>query len=406
MANISHCPFCGSKLEYEKAAFCPSCGKKIIVEQQRQRRWLPLLVAVCALVVVGIGAWIEHATAHPATPVATSAPVSETAALKPAPSAPDSLQQSVPAKEPASLTAGEIFKKASPSVVRIFVSDADGKPYAMGSGFVVGSTGQIATNYHVIRGANRASARFPSGTEVDVTGVLAVDRQHDLALLQTSEPYATPLSLNQKGETHEGDKVFVIGSPLNLQNTFSEGIVSSIRRGGLIQMTAPISHGSSGGPVFDESGSIVGISTLAAPGNLGENLNFAVPVSFLKPYLQNHQVRLLSDVTAQAAVSQEVFRGYFALDPHDRKVIPVQVDADKMSQAVLSGNYRSHGGLGGEVHLVLTRNGAIYRNFGDGTGATLNEKLTPGNYALVFFSDRAVLASRDVDAQFTLHFSQ
>jgi hypothetical protein len=303
------------------------------------------------------------------------------------------------------LTAGALFKQSAPGVVKITVYDADGKPYALGSGFVVGTTGQVATNYHVIRGAHRGVVHFASGAEADVTGVLGFDRTHDVALVQAAEPYAKPLSLAHDQELHEGDTVFAVGSPAGLDNSLSEGIVSGFRNK-LIQITAPISHGSSGGPVFDSRGQVVGLSTAGLSGSGFENLNFAVPVSFLEPYLSNRNARPLAEIADENAGHSVVFHGYIGLDPRDKKVMPFVVDPNRMSMATLQGSYHSHGGLGGSVRMVLARNNVVVRDYGESTFRQVSEKLPPGKYSLIIYSDRAMLLSRDVDADFNLKFVQ
>jgi S1-C subfamily serine protease len=118
----------------------------------------------------------------------------------------------------------------------------------------------------------------------EVEGIVAIDFESDLALLKLKGVKAKPLVLADSKEVKIGAPVFVLGSPKGLEGTFSTGIVSSIRKLGkdkdLIQVTAPVSHGSSGGPVLDADGRVIGIAV--ATMTEGQNLNFAVPVSRLR----------------------------------------------------------------------------------------------------------------------------
>jgi hypothetical protein len=178
-------------------------------------------------------------------------------------------------------SAREIAQRAFKSVVLLELDDSQGQPIALGSGFFV-ATGVIATNQHVIDGASSGTAKLVGDSrEMELLGTIAVDRQNDLALLKVDSP-APPLRLESGLNPAVGDAVYVVGNPLGLEGTFSEGIVSGIRTVGpdtILQMTAPISPGSSGGPVMDGSGAVIGIAE--ATFRDGQNLNLAVPASAL-----------------------------------------------------------------------------------------------------------------------------
>jgi len=192
-----------------------------------------------------------------------------------------------PSANPASnsFTPQQIARAAFPSVVLLMMNDKSGQPHALGSGFFVGP-GLVATNYHMIEGAGGGTAKL-IGQEgkYRLSGVAATDAGHDLALLGVEG--VTGAALTLQGDALEvGQPVFAIGNPRGLEGTFSSGIVSSVR--GLqgdtvVQITAPISPGSSGGPVIDEHGRVVGVAT--ASYTAGQNLNFAVPVKYLTQLL-------------------------------------------------------------------------------------------------------------------------
>jgi len=179
-------------------------------------------------------------------------------------------------------TPRDIAKHVSPSVVLLVMEDGNGQPLAMGSGFVV-REGVVATNLHVIEGAGRGYAKLADQkTKFDVRGVVASDPARDLVLLAVEGLKATPLTVGDSAKVAVGDEVYAMGNPRGLEGTFSAGIVSSIRKVGtdsLLQVTAPISPGSSGGPVVNSKGEVVGVAVATFKG--GQNLNFAIPSQYL-----------------------------------------------------------------------------------------------------------------------------
>ncbi len=173
-----------------------------------------------------------------------------------------------------------LAKKARPSVMLLVVSDAAGKEIATGTGFLVSSDGKLITNHHVIEGASSAVAKAESGGLFPVEGVLADDPKNDLVLLKLKGKDLPFLTLGSSDKIEVGTRIAVIGSPLGLEGTVSEGIVSAVR--GLtndmriLQITAAVSPGSSGSPVLNGSGAVVGVATALLRD--GQSLNFAVPV--------------------------------------------------------------------------------------------------------------------------------
>jgi len=178
--------------------------------------------------------------------------------------------------------AGTLVKKARDAVVLIQVYDKDGKKIGEGSGFYV-SPLLVITNCHVLAGGSSATVKGQKGNTEwvsTVKGALAFDQQNDLVLLAVDKRGADFLTLGNSQEVEVGDQVAVIGSPLGLEGSLSEGIISAKREevGGkrrFLQITAPISPGSSGSPVLDSSGKVVGIASAELRG--GQSLNFAVP---------------------------------------------------------------------------------------------------------------------------------
>jgi len=196
-------------------------------------------------------------------------------------------QQSRAQSTGTSIQPKDIAKRAFPSVVMVLVDDKKGQPLAIGSGFFI-APGLVATNLHVIEGAGSAKIRLIGRKDIlRVTGTAGIDARHDLALLATEEKRAPILGL-AKATPEIGEEVYAIGNPRGLEGTFSAGIVSAVRQSGsdtLLQITAPISPGSSGGPVLNARSEVVGVAVATLKG--GQNLNFAIPASVLQVLVAN-----------------------------------------------------------------------------------------------------------------------
>jgi tetratricopeptide (TPR) repeat protein len=174
----------------------------------------------------------------------------------------------------------ELVKKVKPAVVLIQTFDKDNNPLGQGSGFFVNNKGHIVTNHHVIEGAYRATVKTSSGMEYPVEGIIAKNADADIVKLVANIPDANTPFLNLSDIVpSEGQDIVVIGNPLGLESTVSAGIVSAVRDipafGKILQITAPISPGSSGSPVVNSKGEVIGVATLIAKS--GQNINFAIP---------------------------------------------------------------------------------------------------------------------------------
>jgi len=193
----------------------------------------------------------------------------------------------------------ELVRRIKPSAVAIETFDSRGEKLTRGSGFFIESD-RIVTNRHVIEGAYRAEVHSSTGAVYPVRGVLAVDAEGDIALLKIDVPATQirPLPLD-KTSPQEGESVVVIGNPLGLEGSVTNGIVSAVRDiptfGRIIQITAPISSGSSGSPVVNMQGQVIGIATLQITG--GQSVNFAIPSERISQ-LQVTTMTSLSDLVA------------------------------------------------------------------------------------------------------------
>ena len=178
-------------------------------------------------------------------------------------------------------TLPNLVKRVKPAVVAIATYDASGEALMTGSGFFL-RPGQVVTNLHVIRGAARAEIKTldGKGKVFPVNGTLAVDEEGDLALLGIDMPLANTTRSTElaKDLPDEGETIFVIGNPLKLEGSVSDGIVSAVREVPnsyrIIQITAPISHGNSGSPVFNLKGQVLGVVTVKVTN--GQNINLAI----------------------------------------------------------------------------------------------------------------------------------
>jgi S1-C subfamily serine protease len=198
----------------------------------------------------------------------------------------------------------DVVKRSSDAIVLIVTSDSTGRETALGSGFLVSSDGKLVTNFHVIKGAHSAVAKLANGAFFPVDGVLAADVDGDLVLLKVPGKGLPFLTLDGSAGVKVGDHVVAIGSPLGLEGTVSDGIVSAIRSEtpakNWIQTTAPVSHGNSGGPLLGMDGNVVGVITWGVNLQEGQNLNFAIPSDKVQSLLAMHEQ--LSPVESVASI--------------------------------------------------------------------------------------------------------
>jgi tetratricopeptide (TPR) repeat protein len=174
---------------------------------------------------------------------------------------------------------------ARQSVATVVAFDLDGGIAAIGSGFFIDRNGTLVTNYHVLQDSYRAEIKTAGGERYPITAVLARSQLLDLIKVRVDIPEGrvTPAKLSMTVPAI-AEGVVVIGSPMGLEQTISEGIVSAIRRHPvnvpIYQLTAPISPGSSGSPVLNLAGSVFAVVTFQA--SKGQNLNFAVSIKALE----------------------------------------------------------------------------------------------------------------------------
>lgn len=196
----------------------------------------------------------------------------------------------------APLSAEQLFVKASASVVRVNVLSTMGDPLGLGSGVVI-DNGVVITNCHVTRAGPNLTVQKNDATYP--ASVSLADEKHDLCKLSVTGLEAPAVKISTVSRLAIGQKVYAIGSPRGLDLTLSDGMVSSLREGPdgtLVQTTAPISPGSSGGGLFNEFGELVGIITFQYTN--GQNLNFAIPADWIASMSSTSVTELSRDLPA------------------------------------------------------------------------------------------------------------
>ncbi|MGE3273984.1 MAG: S1C family serine protease [Vicinamibacterales bacterium] len=195
----------------------------------------------------------------------------------------------VQAAAPKPLSVAELVKQVSPAVVYIETYDAAGQQDGLGSGFIVDAAGLIVTNLHVIAGSAAATVKMADGEVYDRVDVVDFDPRRDIAVLRIRPFNALPvLRLADSDSLEVGQEAVAVGNPKGLEHTVTAGLVSGFRQWEgyrVIQISVPISPGSSGGPLFDRFGRVIGITTAQLRGEGTQNLNFAVPINYAKPLL-------------------------------------------------------------------------------------------------------------------------
>ena len=206
----------------------------------------------------------------------------------------------------ARLTAKDIVQRSSPAIVRI-----EAGTEKLGTGFIVDKAGVVATNLHVVAGESAIKIRLQDGTQYQVEQIAGLDPERDLALLRIKPKKDLPtLRLGDSDAMTAGDQIVAIGNPLGFDNSVTSGLISQVRHRPcgpddaaaqrcrqeltVLQISAAISPGSSGGPLFNQFGEVVGVTTAII--TAGQNINLAVPGNYLKPL-----------VAKQSAIPTDIF---------------------------------------------------------------------------------------------------
>jgi serine protease Do len=203
------------------------------------------------------------------------------------------------------LTAEQVYAKVSPSVWRVVTYDVDNLPLGQGSGVVVAAEA-VVTNCHVLAKAKRVSVKREK--EAFDAKLAMWDVKRDLCQLRVAGLKAPAVAVADSSKVTVGQSVFAIGNPKGLELTMSAGLVSSLRRNTagqmvLIQTSAAISGGSSGGGLFDAQGMLVGLTTIGSVSGDAQNLNFAVPSDWVRELPARHAAAAAPASGTNAAAS-------------------------------------------------------------------------------------------------------
>ena len=178
------------------------------------------------------------------------------------------------------MPATEIFDKYKSAVFMIFTSD--GYNIAQGSGFFINADGLAVSNYHVFEDMSEAIIKLSDDRTFAIKEILAQSRDDDFIVFRVEGRF-NYIPVSQR-PYRVGEKVYTIGSPKGMENTFSSGEISQIREDNFIQISCPIDHGSSGGALINVYGEAIGITT-AGRDDSGANLNFAKDIKLIRGVL-------------------------------------------------------------------------------------------------------------------------
>jgi len=180
-------------------------------------------------------------------------------------------------------THAQVIAEFLPSVVTIVALDVNGNPRSSGSGFFLNASGDIVTSHHVLEGCARARVITPGGERGTILEIVKSDPRVDLVVARTSLRNTQPLGLGDGERLAPGDQVICLGNPAGSGATVTRGVIHSISETEgirLIQISAAVSAGTSGGPVLNAEGKVIGVAVAFL--SQGKDLNFAIPIDYLK----------------------------------------------------------------------------------------------------------------------------
>jgi hypothetical protein len=273
-------------------------------------------------------------------------------------------------REPKKLQSpAEIAEKSMRAIVSVRTKNS------LGTGFIVKKNGWIATNLHVLGGSSEVVVTLADKREFPVVAIVGRDAPHDLVILQVEAKDLPVLPMGDSDRVRPGDPVVAIGHPLGFEDTITNGLVSAVRKEEdleILQISAPIAPGSSGGPLFNEHGEVIGVATAIIRG--GQNLNFGLPVNYVKRLVAKPDPISMLVYAAEVAAAEKAMPRVQRNVPNH----PVRL-LDRCSDEGLAMIIR---GLGEAIQLgaPLYNNGdfaACYHVY-EGASADLERKLPKG----------------------------
>lgn len=197
----------------------------------------------------------------------------------------------------------QIVNNYAKAVVLVLSTNQDKGDVWLGSGFIVDPKGIVITNYHVIKAASNTIIRLFDGNVFNEISIIEADAMRDIAVIKINGHNLPVIKLGNSDVANIGEPIVVIGNPMGLENTVSDGLISGIRKIDekyyLHQISAPISSGSSGSPVFNMKGEVSGIATASIID--GQNLNFSIPINYAKSLIKGYVKNNVQDFPDKVA---------------------------------------------------------------------------------------------------------
>lgn len=217
-----------------------------------------------------------------------------------------------------SAEADRVFRENHKSIVVVTAYNNKGQALTEGTGFVAGEDGVIVTNFHVISIAS--DVKVKTGPKVmDVEGVIHADKENDLVILKVNTKNLPAVRLGNAEKNKTGDKLYIISSREGVENIISDGIYRGIKeithKRKVLQVAAPVTHGSSGSPVFNESGEVIGIVTFSIKRT--QRILLAMPIDLIRDKIRNRKI-IASKSNAirsyKEAPERWFYLGYFLIE--------------------------------------------------------------------------------------------
>jgi S1-C subfamily serine protease/uncharacterized RDD family membrane protein YckC len=265
------------------------------------------------------------------------------------------------------MSVSAIFKELNPTIVLIESFDSKNKGLGLGSGFIISSDGNIATNYHVVAGAAHIRITMYNGDKYSDVKLVAqpvvkylesIFNTFDLAILDIPANNLPHVYFGDADKINEGDDVVAIGNPLGYQRTVSNGIISAIRegeKGKLLQHNAAMSGGSSGGPLVNIYGEVIGVNAMSE--DKAQNMNFAIPINYLvsfiyivnNPERTNELLNMLDELNQSKAELNVMHAEMTSMEAKLDKL------KNKADEAVANGNYALYSSIKDEYNQIVAK---------------------------------------------------
>lgn len=255
----------------------------------------------------------------------------------------------------------QIFEEVSGSVVVIVAQMPNG--VSQGSGFIMDSSGVIATNFHVVAGAEEIEVRLKNGKRYQAAGIINYDIQRDICIIKIDAGNLPAARLGDSDNLGQAQRLITIGAPFGLDYSISDGLLSGIREmvgRKVLQFTAPISPGNSGGPLFNMQGEVIGVTTFVITG--AQNLNFAVPVNDVKRLYSTPKYISMKEFVGRVSKAYSFYElALKALYVNDGKSVveyvtkAVEADPEFLDAQILLGVVLGEAGLVDEAYALWNK---------------------------------------------------